>query len=172
MRMRHRRALERGSTIRVGPTPLLLLRRHPIHHGTLLSPHHPKLHLWTRLLLLLLVRTQNAVRLLGWWSGRMDTHPSKVHRRPARWHPLAWLALLTWLEVLLRGLATHTRVHADAIGHGPIDHVRGRRTGHSRLLLHISGAWGHAVNQTVATHLLLRERGWWGLLGSWQRRIA
>jgi hypothetical protein len=53
------------------------------------------------------------------------------------------------LELLLRRLlATHTRVHADTIGHRAINHIRVR----GRSVLHILG---HTVSQTAATHILL-----------------
>lgn len=138
MRMGHRRALERRPTIRIRSTSLW---RHPVHHGTLLSRHHRKLHWLTRLWLLRTPRTRNPIWLRWWWATGMYTHPCKIHR--------SWRH--AWLELGLRRLlATHTRVHADSdsIRHRAINHIRVRRWS----VLHILG---HTVSQSAATHILL-----------------
>lgn len=144
MRMPHRRTLEWRPSIRVGSASLW---RHPVHHGTLLPRHHRKLHL----LLLRTSRTWNPIRLRWWWATGVHTHPRKIHRSTTGWHPLLELLLLRRL------LTTHTRIHADAVRHRPINHVRVWW----RSMLHI---WGQTVSQTAASHillLLLSRLLWW-----------
>ena len=161
MRVPHRRALERGPTIRIGSASLW---RHPVHHGALLSRHHRKLHLLTGLWLLRTPRTRNPIWLRWWWAAGVYTHPRKVHRR--RRH--AWLELLLLLLLRRLLLATHARVHADAnaIRHRAIDHIRVR----GRSVLHILG---HTVRQPATTHilllLLLLSLWLWTLLLKWGR---